>query len=182
MQTIALIGGIITLLAHLPLFKNVYKKTITLNLATWLVWAIGDFISLITSIYSGVKIPFLIISFTLASIIMVLLLLRNGTWKWGKAETFSVAFSTICIILWITSGPLVALIANVIGIYAATIPSLIDAYRKPERSQAIPWLLFALGAVTNIFAGGSWTLAYSLFPTVSFFFNGALGVLHSRKK
>lgn len=182
MQTIALIGGIITLLAHLPLFRDVYKKKITLNLATWLMWALADSLSLITSIYAGAKLPFLVIAFTTASIIIVILLLKNGTWHWGHKETFAALVSVLCIIIWKFSGPLPALVAIVLGKYIAGLPSLIDAYRRPEKSQALPWLLFAVGSAANIFAAGTWTIAYSFYPTIGLFFNGVMGALHIRKK
>lgn len=187
MRLVSLTGGIIVLMAHLPLFWSIAKKEVHMNIATWLSWAILDTTTLIVSIVSQVDFPALVIAFTTAAWIVLFLVLRFGIWKWSKLETISVAASLLGLLLWFTLGTTPALIALVTAKYgAAGLPTLKDAFNKPEKKQAVVWSFFALGGLLNMIGAvlsvGAWRISDNLYPTVGTAFNGLTGALHSRKK
>jgi hypothetical protein len=184
---ISLLGGIIILLAHLPLFRSIVRKEIHLNIATWLSWVLLDTTTLVVSLVADANFPALVFAFTICAWGVLILILKSGVWKWGPIETASLLLVLVSLFVWLTAGPAPALIALVIGTYgAAGLPTLYDAYKNPERRQALPWYFFALGGALNVvgavYVVGTWKIIDSLFPTVAAIFNGLVGILHTRKK
>jgi hypothetical protein len=152
-----------------------------------LSWVVIDTTTLIVSIVSKADFPSLVIAFTIAAWIVLFLVLRFGTWRWGRLETISVATSFIGLLVWFVLGPIPALIALVAGKYgAAGFPTIKDALNRPEKKQAVTWSLFALGGLLNMVGAvmsiGAWRILDNLYPTIGTAFNGLVGVLHFRKQ
>jgi hypothetical protein len=186
MNHISLIGGLIVLLAHLPLFKAIFKKEIHLNIATWLAWAVIDSMTLIVSLVAHADFPALVIAFTTCAWVVLILVLRAGKWEWTKLETIVMIIVFISLVIWFLSGPLLALVALVVGKYgAAGILTARDAYKKPERKQALAWCLFGLGGLLNMIGAvssvGAWRILDNLYPTIGTIFNSLIGILHLKK-
>lgn len=182
MHALAIAGIIIAFAGHFPLYFELYQKRIRLNLATWTLWVIADFLSIITALNAGSGIPLLAITYMTGSLVAVVLIVRSGYFQWGRLETFTSCMSLLCLGLWLISGPLIALAAITLGKYGAGLPSLADTLRHPERKQAVAWLSFSCGALLTILSQGSWTAANSFYPTVGMLFNGTMGLAHLRKR
>jgi hypothetical protein len=183
MDKLALIGGLLALSNYIPLLWNLKRKIIRLNLTTWLIWTGIDIISFSAAIYAKSDILFLNGGFLAGDVLIVLFILANATWRWGKFETGITVASLLCLVIWWQMGPLMALITITIIKYGiAIIPSLRDAYQHPERGQVLGWSLATLGALVTIFAVGPWTMVNSFYPTVAGLMNGAMAVLNLRKK
>ena len=176
----ALLGGIVALASHFFWIHGVWRGTMRLNMATWILWSVFDMAAFITSIAAGAPAPFMAAGFALGAILLTLTLLFKGTWQWGRLETVCTILAACCFFVWYASGPLVALVSFLAAKYAAGgLPTLIEAYRNPEPRQSPVWWMGSFGAATNIFATGSWTLAQSLFPTTALVFSFTIGLLHT---
>ncbi|MDO8552062.1 MAG: hypothetical protein Q7S01_00870 [bacterium] len=182
MQTLAIAGGIAAILGHLVWIRGILNGTMHLNLATWVMWALIDACILAASIYAGAPAPYLPMGFLVGATLVALALLFKGTWGWGFLETACTAIAAVSLIGWYFGGPLTALVLLTIGKYTAGIPSVVRGYQVPERKQSWMWFVNAFGAAANIFAGGTWTLAQSLFPTFAFAFSALTGFVHLRQK
>ncbi len=183
MYTLALFGGLVALASQFVWIWGIWKGTMHLNIATWLLWSIIDTAVLLSSLAGGAPAPFLSVAFAVGAILVTITLFFKGTWHWGTLETACVVITLICLGLWYIAGPIVALLSLTLGKYCvAGIPTVIDAFRYPERGQGWNWFVGAFAAATNIFAAGSLTLAQSFFPTVVLVFATLVGILHLRRK
>ena len=182
LTTLALVGGLVALASHGVWVWGIWKGTMHLNVATWSLWAVIDTAVLLTSIAGGASAPFLSVGFVVGAILVSIVLLFKGTWRWGVLETICASTGLVCLFLWYLAGPIVALICLTVGKYGiAGMPTLVGAYVHPERAQSWNWFVGAFAATTNIFAAGSWTLAQSFFPTVVLFFCAVVGIMHLRQ-
>lgn len=183
MYTLAVIGGIVALASHFVWIWGVWRGTMHLNIATWLLWSIIDIAVLAASLAGGAPAPFLAVGYAVGATLVTAALFFRGAWKWGNIETVCVGIAFVCLGLWYIAGPIVGLISLTLGKYCiAGIPTLVNAYQHPERAQSFNWWIGMFAAATNIFGGGSWTLSQSFFPTVALLFATIAAVLHTRRK
>jgi hypothetical protein len=177
----ALLGGVVALLTHFFWIAGVIRGTMTLNLATWILWSIFDTALAVTSVASEAPAPFMAIGFSLGALMITAVLLIKGSWHWGKLETVCSCIAAVCFLVWYMAGPLAALVALTLGKYlGAAVPTLVQAYRRPEPNQSILWWLGTFSALTNIFGGGSFSIAQSLLPSFAFVTSAVIGALHFR--
>jgi uncharacterized membrane protein len=182
MEIIGLLGGLIALCAFIPLFLDIKRGLIRLNIAKWLLWTIIDSVLLATVVSTQGSSFFLASAFVLGNIITICLILAARNWHWGRFETVTFTATIIALLVWFYFGALNALITVVLIKYSiAMAPGLRDAYRMPERKQVFPWLLFTFGIGLTLISSGSPSLANSFYPSVAFVMNGAMAFLHSRK-
>ena len=183
MYVLALFGGLVALASQFVWMWGTWKGTMHLNIATWFLWSIIDTAVLLSSLAGGAPAPFLAVGLAVGAILVTITLFFKGTWHWGVLETVCVLITLSCLGLWYIAGPIVALVSLTLGKYCvAGIPTLVSAYRHPEPSQSWVWWLGTFGAVTNIFASGSWMLAQSFFPTIALVFTAIVGILHLGRK
>ena len=183
MNKLSILGGLIILAAHIPLFISLYKRQTRLSLATWLLWSIIDTAALVVSIAAGAIAPTMVLAFTIAAWIVFFLVLRTGNWIWKINETISAVVALVSLVLWFSLGSIWALASLVFGKYiAVAVPTYIDAYARPEKFQFYVWGAFAVGALLNIVGlysvTGSWNVTNFLYPTVGLLGNGLIAVLH----
>lgn len=179
---LALFGGVVGLLSQFVWIWGIWKGTMHLNIATWLLWSIIDVAVLISSLAGGAPAPFLSIGFALGAVLVTTALLFKGTWHWGTLESISAVTTVACLVVWYFAGPIVALVSLTLGKYGiAAMPTVVNACRYPERGQSWNWFVGAFAAATNIFAAGSWTLAQSFFPTMVLIFATVVGIIHLRR-
>ncbi len=179
LQTLAFFGGLVALASHFFLIHGVWKGTLHLNIATWILWSVIDASVLFSSLAAGASAPFLSAGFVVGAVLVTITLFGRGVWRWGMLETSCAVLALACLGLWYIAGPLVSLISLTIGKYGiAGIPSVVAAYKNPERTQGWIWLMGTFGAATNIFTIGSWTLADSFFPTIALVFTMLIGLIH----
>lgn len=181
MYVLAIIGGVVGLASHFFWIRGILKGTMHLNLATWVLWSIFDISVFVSSVMAGAHAPFLAAAYAVGATLVAITLLFKGTWRWGLLETVCTIIALACFFIWYAMGPLLALIGLLIGKYfAAGVPTLVSAHRHPESQQKWVWWMGAFGAATNIWAGGSWNIAQSLFPSLGFIFSLLTGILHAR--
>jgi|GEM_PF-6409655 len=181
MHTLAAIGGVVALASHFFWMRGVWKGTLHLNLATWLLWALFDTAIAVSSLLAGAPAPFMAIGFSIGAIAVAGTLLLKGEWRWGRFETACTLVAVVCFLIWYTAGPLLALVSFTVGKYAAgALPTVRLAFKRPEPQQSWIWFLGTFSAATNIYVGGVWTVAQSLFPTVAFFSSTLIGLFHLR--
>ena len=182
MEIVGLVGGIIALIAFIPLFIDIESGGVRLNLATWLIWTVVDTILLLAIISAHGSALFLSSAFVLGDIIVVCMICSSRIWHWRLFETLTTTAAAVALAVWWFAGAESALISIVlIKYFIAMAPSLRDGMEKPERKQVLPWVLFTVGIALNVISAGAWSMTNSFYPSVAFVMNGTLAILHTRK-
>ncbi len=157
-------GSILGLLTYFPLWKQIRSGDADQNLFTWALWAALDGIVAAAIMSKGG-------SFLLPAIYAVgssgttFFILRSGKKSsWTMIETLVIFLVLASMTIWYLYGGKVATIAGTIAMVIASIPQLVDAWKKPKE---MPILVFTSYLVANslVTAGGkSWSIEERFYP------------------
>jgi hypothetical protein len=99
------------------------------------------------------------------SVITFALVLKRGEPGWKTIDIASMTCGMLGLALWMVLGdPVLALIANLIGITIGTIPTYVQVYHHPEDEDGLSWVLFFDSSVLVILAIRQWTITDALQP------------------
>ncbi len=165
MNTYALIGAVIAVLAYIPLTVNVWQRKITQNFATYALWGALDTIAAATIFLTNGN--FLLPAmYSILSFSVLVAILRARTFSWTWFETLTSALVIVCIIIWAVSGDRAATIASAIAVAIASIPQLVDFWKKPREAPLLTYVAFTAANGISILAGKDWSVEERFYPTV----------------
>ena len=180
-EYLGVLGGVVavSVLLHYAL-RVVQGKAEADSLATWFMWTMTDALLLITTWQTG-KPVWLPLAWTIGSGLVTFSLIRRGEWFWSDTETVSAICTSIAIIIWLTQGAAIGVIAGTVALMCAGVPLMIDMIRNPIRSTFHVWFLSAISCVLTIL-GSDMTFQATFLPCGSLIYNVALSLLVLRSK
>jgi hypothetical protein len=112
--------------------------------------------------------------FGLGATITTITLLIKGRYGWSNFDTLIAALVVACIVLWLTSGPKLALIMSIVASAIAFIPFIALTWKSPGTSPIIPNTCFLLANILAFASAKTWTLEDRLYSSVNIVLCSAL--------
>ncbi len=160
-EILAIIGGVIGLLANVPLIFGIVSGKVKQSFLTYLLWGVLDGVALITIILQDGNF-WLPLGYMVGALLVAFSLVFKGRVEWGKIETLVLIFIGITLVFWAMFGSKVALISSVIALATASIPQIIQTCKKPKETPSWIYFLFTLSGVLSLWKG-EWNVENKLY-------------------
>jgi hypothetical protein len=181
MNYLALIGGIIGLIAFFLLILKLFRTTTEQSFAAFLLWALLDIIATITTIIKGGN-YWLALSNAVGSLIITFILIAKRQVSWTWVESMTTVLVVICLALWYTLGEQAGIVASSLANLIAAIPQIVDTYKRPQNTPALPYAVFFIGNIVSLMAGASWSIEERFYQCTSVVLTTAILALAMRKQ
>lgn len=124
------------------------------NIASWIPWLAVDISIFTASAYAGAMREAIIFGlYSLGCFVVISFLFNKGEIKLSVVDKVSLVVSLTAFIAWIaTEDPEVAVYFNVAVAVFASIPTLVQAMRRPELEDGRVWFYFSFGGLANLLA------------------------------
>lgn len=154
------------LVLFIPMIAGILKGgAASQSCATWLLWAALDTV-LTVSIIDQRGNFLLPLGFAIGDVLVVLLLVANGQFTWGRFETGILMLVLGCVAGWKLGGPRLATIAATLGIGVAGVPGLKAMWKDPQRKLGTVWAGYVLANGLSFFGGTAMTVQERFAPGV----------------
>jgi hypothetical protein len=161
------LSGLVGLLMYVPLVLDILRRGGRgHSFAMWALWALLDTTATVSLMLQQGN-YLLTLGFSLGSILLSLLLLRYGQFKWGRLEWMVLLLVLLCLVVWAVAGLRGATIATTLAILFAGVPGLVELWRHPDPAAARVWAGFAVANLLALLGGESWSVA-ERFPPAAF--------------
>ena len=137
------------------------------------MWFSLDIILLACTIATG-KPYRLILSYTIGSLIVLIVHCNRGKWMWTHIETLSAVGVAVTAVLWQTLSPELGVIAGVSAMTIAGIPMTIHLWEHPDRGAFWMFTNTLIACTLTLIGTWPWSIGGSLLPGGVIFFNGLL--------
>src|SRR3989344_6140324 len=181
-NTFVLAGGILALIAYLPLWWKLWSGSATQNLATWILWTMLDCIIAASIIFQDGNF-LLSVMYAIGSAITVLCIVRSGvTYQWSWLDTLTASLVLGSMLIWYFSGDAkTATVASTGAIVIAGIPQLSDAWKNPRDMPILVFWGYLIANCLSAAGGASWGIEARIFPTVMAMFSAAMILIATRR-
>ena len=177
-----MLGALIVLAAHFPLYVAIVRKTVKPNLATWSMWSVMLGMTFISQVAAGKQDPWGMLAATTGTILVFVLLLFYGERAWTRFDTKCLLLSTVGVLVWAVSGAATAQIAFLASLFIAGVPTVKNAYENPQNESSLVWGTFTLGFSLTVIAVTNWSSVTSwIQPVSSTTFNAIVFALAFRR-
>jgi hypothetical protein len=174
------IAGIICMAAYIPLSVGIVKNKVEQSFAAFMLWGMLDTIASITTIVQEGNFWLPLGNAVGASAIALLLLVkRQASWSWIESMTFFLVI--ICLMIWYTSGEQAGIVASSLAVVIASIPQVVDTYKKPTSTPAGAYLIFLSANILSFVGGKNWTIEERFYSGCSVFLCIVILLLTRRK-
>jgi hypothetical protein len=163
-QGLKIAAGLLALLLFIPMILGILKDGAEgQSCATWLLWGVLDTVLTFSIIqqHGNYLLP---LGFSIGDLVLVMLLLAKGRFRWGWFETVIVALVVGCIVVWKFAGPKPATIASTLGVCIALLPGLLAMWKKPQRKVGNIWAGYILANGLSFFGGIAMTIEERFAP------------------
>jgi hypothetical protein len=181
-MTLALIGGLLAVPAYVLMAWDIISGRTKQNIAGWAVWSVLDGVTFFASIAGGNESPWLIGVFAVGSVVILILSLWRGDWKWELTETICTVGCAVAIFLWWWQGPTWSIACSVAAMFIGGLPMVWDTWHRPHEQVSTTWMVFFLACAVSLAAVPAWTITFALYPAVGVLYNGIMLVLSLRMK
>jgi len=165
-EILKIAGGVMTFLLFIPMIVNTLKfGGGGQSFATWLLWAALDGI-LIFSVVEQHGNFLVALGFAAGDVVMATILLCQRHVRWSRFETIILLLVIACLIVWKSSGPMVATIAATLGGCISGLPGLVTLWRNPNRRLGNIWAGYAVANGLAFLGGTAMTVAERFVPGV----------------
>jgi hypothetical protein len=183
---LAVLSGIVAIVAAFPYIRDVLRNKTKPNTVTWFTWSLLNIITAIAAL-SGHAYQTAIFAFAtgLCTSTVTLLSLKNGFRKYSVFDVLCQILAGVSIIAWRSSNrPALAVVFTIIASFLASLPTLRHSWQKPKEET---WQFFAIDGSSGLLAALSiqsisfLSLAFPLYIVLDDALI-ALTILHRRKK
>jgi hypothetical protein len=170
---LGLLAGIISLLGFVPYCIAIVQGRTKPNQATWWIWSIVG-IMLASSYWASgathtIWAP---LSYVIGPIITTALAMRYGASQWSRFDRLCLLGAAVSLILWLLlRSPQVALVINLIIDLFGALPTIRNAWHRPQDEDLTGWLIFTVGNALNVLAIDRWTWEIASYPLYITFAN-----------
>lgn len=178
--SLAVISGVLTLVAVMPYVRDMLWGTTRPNLVTWGLWILIQGIFAAAQFAKGASFSIVLPLAEIATVGLVVVLgfFGYGYKKYGMVEGVCFLLSIAAIVLWVTtSNPVLALWFSVAADLAAAVPTLVKSYRDPFSETPITYFLVVFSAVAAGFSTQILDISNLLWPVYIFCLNGTTVIL-----
>jgi hypothetical protein len=182
---LALVASVITVIAYIPYFKDLFAGKTKPHLYTWLVWGVTQGTASVALIKGGGN--FAAISVILGAILVLsifVLSFKYGTKNITKSDTIVLVLALLAIVVWwqLDSALIAVLMVSAIdGI--GYIPTFRKTWSDPLSETPVFWLLMALAMIITIISSGEYNLLTVTYVAVLGVCNATvLGITVFRRK
>jgi len=176
-EVLRIAGGVGTLAMFIPMAMEIVKRNGEgQSFATWLLWSALDSILAISTIlkHGNYLLP---LGYAIGGWALTGLLLAKGRFAWTRLDNVILVFVVGCLIGWGLGGARMAIISATLATSLATIPGLVELWRKPVRAVGNIWAGYALANALSFFGGTAMTIEErftpAMFTTLSLLMVGA---------
>ena len=161
------LSGLLGLAMYFPLVMDVIRRGGRgQSFAMWALWAMLDTTVTVALVVQHGNF-FLTAGFSVGSILLSVMLLVRGQFKWGRLEWMVLVLVLFCLAAWAIAGPRWATITSTLAIIAAGIPGMVEIWRHPDEVAARVWAGFALANILALVGGEDWSVEQRL-PSAAF--------------
>ncbi|MBI3273635.1 MAG: hypothetical protein HYZ69_00670 [Candidatus Colwellbacteria bacterium] len=159
-------AGLLTLGGFFPMGIETVRRQVRPSRATWLIWAVEAILiykTFATAVpnSSALWIP---LGFTVGATVMFVLSLPFGEGGWATLDKFCLAGAGVTILIWQFAGPVAGLLAGIATDVIGAVPTVVKTWRDPKSESHTQWWFWWLGAIANLYAVSSWSLAEASYP------------------
>jgi hypothetical protein len=151
------LGGIIGLVAYAFLIFALFRTNTQQSFAAFFLWALLDIIATITTIIEGGN-YWLALSNAIGSTVITILLIRKKQVSWSWVESMTALLVVVCLVVWYTSGEQAGIIASSLAVVIASVPQMVDTFRKPESTPTNVYVIFIVANIVSFIGGKAWTI------------------------
>lgn len=182
LEQVGMVGGLIVLFAHFPLYVAIVRKTVKPSLATWGMWSVMLSMTFASQVMAGKTDPWGMLAAATGTILVFILLLFYGERRWTRFDTRCLILSTLGILVWVMCGPATAQIAFLASLFIAGAPTIRNVLENSRNESKLVWGIFTLGFGLTVVAIQDWsTLTVWIQPVLSTSFNLSVFVLALRR-
>lgn len=179
-DVLQLLAGVIGVLCYVPLIIGILRSTIEQSFVAFALWALLDIIATLTSILADGN-YWLPLSNALGASIVALLLATKKQVKWTWVETSTAILVIICLVLWSTLGENAGIVASSLAVVVASIPQMVDTYKKPNTTPTLVYLAFLFANILSFLAGKSWTIEERFYSACAIFLCLVISIFSLRR-
>ncbi len=163
---IALIAGIVDLLANVPYILDALKGKTKPNIASWSTWAIINGVAATAAYAEHARAAAILgASGFLGALIILLIGLWRGTRKYTFFDGVCQIVAAIGLVLWrIFNDANLALVCVVAADVFAALPALRHAYKYPNEETPMTYLLAGVSSLGILFSATVYTFAALAVP------------------
>ena len=133
------------------------------NRVTWLLWSITSFIALAAALSKGISwsaFPVFIIGLTSILTFFSSFVNPKAYWKLGRKDYICGLLSILALVLWgITSDANIAILFSILSDLAATLPTVIKAWKSPESESSSAYFGGLINSLSTFFVVKTWAFA-----------------------
>jgi hypothetical protein len=159
-------GGLMALLLFIPLMHSIIKEGAEgQSCATWFLWGLLDTVLTISVIDQRGNF-YLPLGFAIGDVLLVVLLLIKGRFRWGVFETVILVMVLGCLVGWKLAGPKTATILSTLGVGLAGIPGFLEMLKHPRRRIGNIWGGYIVANLLSFFGGSAMTIEERFAPGI----------------
>ena len=158
-------GSLLAFLTYFPLWKQIRsdEDEVEQNFLTWFLWGILDLIIAIALIIQGGN--FLLVSvYAAGGLVSAFFIWRINGFSWTWFDLFVVFLVFVSMVIWYHSGEWMATIVSTIAMLIASIPQLVDAWKKPENMPLVAYFSYFVANVLTTVGGQDWSVKERFYP------------------
>jgi hypothetical protein len=161
-------GGIIGLVAYAFLIISLRRTSTQQSFAAFLLWALLDIIATVTTIIEGGN-YWLALSNAIGSTVITILLIAKKQVAWSWVESMTSVLVVVCLVVWYTSGEIAGIIASSLAVVVASVPQMVDTFRKPESTPTFVYVIFIIANIISLIGGNGWTIEERFYQVCGIF-------------
>src|SRR3989344_1949983 len=175
-------GSLLAFLTYFSLWKQIRsdEDEVEQNFLTWFLWGILDLIIAIALIIQGGN--FLLVSvYAAGGLVSAFFIWRINGFSWTWFDLFVVFLVFVSMVIWYHSGEWMATIVSTIAMLIASIPQLVDAWKKPENMPLVAYFSYFVANVLTTAGGQDWSVKERFYPVSAGAFCFLIAVMAARK-
>lgn len=180
MEYLSPLGGALGLVAFGLLIVALFRTNTEQSFAAFFLWAMLDLIATITTIIQGGN-YWLALSNCIGSAVITLLLVRKKQVSWTWIESMTAFLVVACLVIWYTTGERAGIVASSLAVVIASVPQMVDTYRKPETTPSYVYIIFLVANIISVIGGSAWTIEERFYQCCGVFLCGVITAFSLRK-
>jgi hypothetical protein len=144
---LAVIAGLISIIATLPYIRDTLKGKTHPNIVTWLTWGLLSGITAVAALSGGANQTAIFAgALALCNIGIVIAGLRYGVKRYTRFDIVCQILAIVGVVLWrVTNDPALAVLFNIISDLIGALPTYRHIWRKP-REETLTTFIVATGS------------------------------------
>jgi hypothetical protein len=151
---------------YVPYLLSTWRGVTRPNRASWWIYSATGLFATASSFAAGARATLLVpLAYGVCSLAVVALAVRRGEGGWTRLDRACIATAIASLAVWWLSGDaLVAVAMNAVADTAGNVPTMLKAWREPEREHGWSWACFLAGDLVNLAQLATWDTAAVLYP------------------